>query len=207
MFRKSLSLTVASLGVTLALVGAGTAAAQPTVPAAAQKPSAETVVAGSQQHLPMRGKLRARDGRVTRDVTKMITPSQQYDIAAGYGKMATLALSACGTTTAGPGAIALMNLKYALRLTTFGRVAGAWSAALYIGFERFSGNNFCQIAADASGGAAWAAYHASRGSSIQTRLYQYQENRTLRPDVCHTYQAFAGTWRVWDLKTSGGCPK
>lgn len=203
MFRKSFSLIIAVLGVTLAL--AGTALAQPTT--AVQKPAAGSVPAGIPKSLPDRGVIRARDGFIARNVTKTISPSQAYDVASGYGKMATLALSACGTTTTGPGAVALVNLKYALRLTTFGKIAGGWAAAVYVGFEKFSGNNFCDIAMKASGGAAWAAYYGYQGRNITTTLYQYQERRTLRPDICHTSQAFDGIWRVWDLKTSGGCPK
>ena len=202
---KSLKLTVTALGVTLAFAGAGTAAAQEPSPAQATKPPLNTLEAGK-TNLPKRGKISARDGRVTKDTAKWLSPSQTYDIASGYGKMASLALSACGSPTGAAATAAVANLKYALRLTTFGRITATWIGAIYLGFSRFTGNNFCDIAYRASGGAAWAAYHGSTGRNTWVQIYQFQENRTLLPDVCHTYMAFNETWRVWDLRTSGGCP-
>lgn len=204
MSLKSVKLTVAALGVTLALGGASSAAAQQTESPAAAKPPVTTVKAGKKK-LPKRGKIVARNGGLAKNTAKWLTPSQTYDVAAGYGKMATLALGACGSRAGAAAVGAAANLKYALRLTTFGRVTATWIGGLVFTFSRFTGNNFCDIAYRASGGAAWAAYHASQGRYVWVQIYQVQENRTFLPDVCHTYMAFNQTWRVWDLKTSGGC--
>jgi type IV secretory pathway TrbL component len=147
--------------------------------------------------------------RVTTDVTRTVSAGQLFDMAKGYATMTSMALSACGSGPTATVTAAAANLRYALRLTPFGRVSAGWIGALYVGFTRFTGVSFCDIAYKASQGAAWAAYWGSRGGT-RTRMWIQQEDRHFATDLCHTWQSFGGSWIVTDLKTSamgGGCPR